>query len=494
MTLTPLITADEAFPAFERLAAGAREELMMSFRIFDPATKLRAPELRERGLDTWADLLTWVVRRGVRLRLIIADFDPLLAQSLHRLAWRSASGFADVIVGDVQILCAPHGQAAGRLWHLAMRARLRKTLSALRASDPTRLTPVQRDILETAPVLRPVTIHQKFALADGTRSIVGGIDINQRRFDTEKHDQSPEETWHDVSMSVEDADFSGALRGHFVDTWNAALICGAPSLAERALPIDMPTRPQAPPDLRLIRTVSAPCPGLTRLGPTPRITDHEKTVLSLIGEAREHIYIETQFLRHKPVADALVAAAARAPDLQLVVVLPPAPERILFDGDDGWDARHAHGLQFRALRRIAAAFGDRAALISPAQPWAAGRDAPALKGGGTVYVHAKVLLIDDAVGLVGSANLNGRSLRWDTEASVLFRRPDTVAALRKRLAEKWLGEDAPGDTAKAATWRQAALANMAKEPGTRTGFVMPFPMESADRFSKRLPFLPDDMF
>ena len=46
MTLTSLITAAEGFPALERLAASAREELVMSFRIFEPKTRLRSPELR----------------------------------------------------------------------------------------------------------------------------------------------------------------------------------------------------------------------------------------------------------------------------------------------------------------------------------------------------------------------------------------------------------------------------------------------------------------
>ncbi len=46
MTLTSLITAAEGFPALERLAASAQEELVMSFRILDPQTRLRTPELK----------------------------------------------------------------------------------------------------------------------------------------------------------------------------------------------------------------------------------------------------------------------------------------------------------------------------------------------------------------------------------------------------------------------------------------------------------------
>ena len=55
--LRPLITASQGFPAMEQLAEEAQETLCMSFRIFDPETRLRGEGARARGLETWADLL-----------------------------------------------------------------------------------------------------------------------------------------------------------------------------------------------------------------------------------------------------------------------------------------------------------------------------------------------------------------------------------------------------------------------------------------------------
>ena len=84
----------------------------------------------------------------------------------------------------------------------------------------------------------------------------------------------------------------------------------------------------------------------------------------------------------------------------------------MFGGAKGWDARHAHALQMRALDDLRDAFGSRVALISPGQREAATEGfSRALGGAGPIYVHAKVTLIDDDFGLVGSANLNGRSMR-----------------------------------------------------------------------------------
>ena len=495
MTLTSLITASEGFPALERLAASAREELVLSFRIFDPRTKLRSPELRERGLETSADLLAMVAKRGVRIRMLLSDFDPIFTSDLHRLAWSSASGFASVLQGDAKVVCAPHGQMAGPLWRVMMRGRIMRMLNELRSDEPTRLTPVQRSLLEGPVPLRPVTIHQKFAVADSARCIIGGLDVNERRYDDFEHDQPAEETWHDVSMQVDDADFAAALRLHFSETWNAALDCGSPCLNGTAERMPTDVRPQTSPDLRLVRTVSSPCPGPLRLAPRASVQEHEKAMIALIGEAQHHIYIETQFLRHRPVVDALVRAGERIADLQLVIILPPAAERVLFNSDVGWDARHGHALQTEAAQRLGKVYGDRLAMISPGQTRPAEEDAADMLDAGPIYVHSKVIVVDDRVGMVGSANLNGRSMRWDTEASVLFRRPEDAKALRERLASKWLGPRLGAQsTVLAKTWRQAALANAAVPPEEREGFALPYPNASGRRFSRFVPVLPADMF
>lgn len=495
MTLTSLITASEGFPALERLAMSARRELVMSFRILDPTTHLHCPEFLDQGLKTWADLLAAVAQKGVRLRLVLADFDPIFAEPLHKLAWRSASSYANGVKGDVQILCAPHGQRAGPVWHWMMRNRIGQKLHDLRDHDPAELTPIQRALVNGPTMLRPVTIHQKFAIADGERCIIGGLDVNDRRWDDFDHDRAPEETWHDVSMQVDDADFAAALRLHFSETWNRALDCGTPAMLGEAERMATDTRPQSPADLRLLRTVSVPHSGLSALAPKPLIADHEKMLIQIIGEARQFIYLETQFLRHRPLVDAMVRAAEREPDLQLIIVLPPAADRVLFDSDIGWDARAAHALQTDAATRLTQAFGARLAMISPARPVAAEAGQAQVLQSGPIYIHSKVAMVDDRVGIVGSANLNGRSMRWDTEASVLFRRPEDARALRERLAEKWLGSTIKGaSTSQARTWRQAALSNAAKAPEDREGFALPYPIATGKKFARKVIGFPADMF
>ncbi|SFD89312.1 PLD-like domain-containing protein [Roseivivax sediminis] len=474
---------------------GAEREVLLSYRVFEPSTALRSPRLRAEGLETWLDLLDRVTARGVSLRLVITDFDPLFASDLHRLSWTAASRFADRVSGDVQILVAPHGQTVGWIWRRALVFKIVEKLKSLKQSPKDRLTPIQRKLLDARPYLRPVSLHQKVAVIDGARTIVGGMDVDERRWDDNLHDRPAEETWHDVSLSGE-GEIAAAARAHFVDTWNAALRDEAASLADHARPMEAPSRPQGRPELRLVRTMSKPRTGPLRFGPKPYLVEHEEETLKAIGTAERLIYLESQFLRHRPISDALCAAARRVPDLQLILLLPPEPERILFGGADSWDARHAHALQTLALNDLQRTYGDRVALLSPGQTRPASEGfSRALGGAGPIYVHAKVTLVDETFGMVGSANLNGRSMRWDTEASILFRDRALAEDLRLRLARKWLGAQlGDNDPALAATWNAAARKNADLEPEARMGFVMPYPLGRARRFSRHLPILPDEMF
>ncbi|MHA6326724.1 phospholipase D family protein [Roseivivax sp. CAU 1753] len=495
MSLTPLISAAEAYPVLERMVAEAEDEVLLSFRVLDPDTRLRDPDLRARGLENWADLIAWVTQQGVTVRLILTDFDALFASPLHRDAWAAASRFADRAEGDLQLLCAPHPQEVGWLWRSVLWMKVAEKLRMLREEPSEKLTPVQRAMLKLRPSLRPVSIHQKCAVVDGKRCLIGGLDVNERRWDDNDHDRPGEETWHDVSMAI-DGPFAGILRSHLVETWNAALAGSAADLGTGARPMTSGTRPQGTSDLRLVRTVSAAHRSPFAFGPRTQHREHEDTLIRAFGAAQRSIYIETQFLRHRPLIDALIKAARRQPDLNLVVLLPVEPERVLYDGDRSLNARHAHALQTLGLSDLAKAYGDRVAFVTPAVRCVAGDDcSESLHRAQPIYVHAKVLLIDDDFGLVGSANLNGRSMRWDTEASVLFRDRDTVAELRDRLAAKWLGDSLQDrDPRDATLWRETAKANVDRAPDDRDGFVLPYPMGRARRFSKYIPLFPADMF
>ncbi|WP_229737404.1 phospholipase D family protein [Primorskyibacter flagellatus] len=493
--VTPLVTAAEMFPALERLILKAEREVLLAFRIFDARALLRSEEAEKLELKTWADLLHHTAARGVAIRLLMSDFDPVFAADLHRAAWRSAGQFATRLNGfpGAEIVCALHDCAPAPLWHRVFSAATRKRLDKLRQTPEEHLTGPQMRALSGDFCLRPVSLHQKFAVIDGTDAIIGGIDVDDRRWDDDDHDKRPEETWHDVSLQVS-GPVTGPIRAHFADCWSRArATCGTVFSAD-ATPVPQLAPTSAGVAPRLLRTLSTHAPGALRFGPKVETREIEQAHLDAFAAAEHSVYIETQFFRHIPLARTLARRAREIPDLNLVLVVPTEPERIIFGRDNGMDARHAQALQIRCLAILRRAFGDRMTVVSPAQPRPAPDGTPMpVAGAGIIYLHSKVTLVDDRIGIVGSANLNGRSLLWDTEAALEIRDPEAVRALRLRLSSKWLA-DAPGDPALAQTWTDAATAAAALPPEKRTTKVLPYPEERNRRFARYVPILPAAMF
>ncbi|WP_163849056.1 phospholipase D family protein [Pseudooceanicola aestuarii] len=495
----PLITASEMFPALERLVLGARSEVLMAFRIFDARASLRSAEARKLGLKTWADLLAHTAGRGVKLRLLMADFDPVFASDLHRAAWASARNFGHRLPDNAEILCALHECKSGALWRRIFWSKIKARIDELSRHDGAHLTPLQHQAVKGKVTLRPVSLHQKFAVADGDHAIIGGIDVDERRYDDADHDRPANETWHDISVEVTGA-VAPDIRRHFADCWNRARRADAASFGGSLTGVDQtaPLRPASEKclDPQLIRTISCHPGSALRLGASPQVTEHEAAHLDAIEGAERLIYIETQFFRHAPIARALARAAQRAPELQLILVMPTEPERVIFNGDDGIDVRHAQSLQLRCLDICRRAFGDRMAVLAPAQPRAAPDHTPLpLQGAEIIYLHSKVTLVDEAMGIIGSANLNGRSMRWDTEASLMFRDAAQIRALRNRLTRYWLRDHADdGDPTRAATWQRIAANAAMLSPERRSTFLLPWPERRNRRFARFLPILPPEMF
>jgi phospholipase D1/2 len=198
-------------------------------------------------------------------------------------------------------------------------------------------------------------------------------------------------------------------------------------------------------------------------------------------------------------ARTLAARGRAAPDLGLICVLPSAPEDVALLHDHSLGQRFGEHLQAKCVAILDRAFGDRATYVAPAQPRGVAPDGTraVLWGAPIVYVHAKVTVVDGRAAVVSSANLNGRSHRWDTEAGVALEDPAQVRSLRDRLMRHWLPEDAGEDFYRAETapgaWRALAEANRDRQPGERAGFVLPYPKGAPRRFGRPVPFLPQDM-
>ncbi len=507
LTVQPLLTASEAYPAFERFFLTAQDRIALGFRIFDPRTRLHSPEGLAIGVD-WFDLIVHTLARGVAIDITLSDFDPIVRPDYHQRAWRclrillaaaEASGHARLLRARVAL----HPSRTGRASSLALWPKshgyLSKTVTRLNTLPPPERT---RALLEmpllkphlaltdtgdvrlrplVLPRLTPVTHHQKVAVADGARLYVGGLDLNDRRFDTPEHDRPASETWHDTQLLIEGpvADAAEAHLASFLDTVRD----GTPP----------------PPQGGLLRTLARRrSKGAGFLAPMPVLSEIATTHEAWALAARRLIYLETQFFRDRQFARTLARAARATPDLGLILILPAAPEDVAFKDNDGMDARYGEFLQAKCVDILRRAFGDRLFMGSPAQPKAAGETGrAAIYGAPIIYLHAKVSIFDDRAAIVSSANLNGRSLRWDTEAGVLLDRPEHVADLMLRCHSHWFGGPAPDefiDPDRAVrAWRAQARANARVAPDSRQGYLLPYTAAPARRFGRNLPGIPEEM-
>jgi phosphatidylserine/phosphatidylglycerophosphate/cardiolipin synthase-like enzyme len=510
------LTAAEAYPALEKLFLGAKTEIWASFLVFDLRTRLRSDAGLKVG-RTWFDLLVHVLKNGVAVHFVISDVDPIARPQMHRDATQSLRMFiaAAEIAGPsarLHIVAARHPAETGAalrmlIWPYIQR-KLRKVANWLNRQPPDKRRAALRDMpgladslrlrrddrvavrLWILPRLYPVTHHQKLAVFDRARLYIGGLDLDERRYDTPEHRRPGEQTWHDLQLTLQGPVVAEAQR--HLEQFRTLVAGGAADHAFR----------------RLLVTISRQRPfNLFHFGPEPMVNQVLNGHTVLAQRAKRLIYLETQYFRDRGFARQLARRARQNPALTMILILPAAPDDVAFDKRQGLDARLGEALQARALRIIRKAFGDRLFVGSPAQQRRAprkktrdmsdadGRDQ--LHGAPLVYVHAKVSLFDDHAAIVSSANLNGRSFYWDTEAGVYLNKPTDVADLRQRVMAHWLPDDAgPAalsiDTA-AATWAALARRNARARPEDRNGFLLPYDFAAAEVFGRTLPLIPDEM-
>lgn len=483
-SLEIFVTAEEAFPAFENLFLAAEMSVHAGFRVFDLDTPLKGKKAREIGA-TWFDLFEHTLSRGVDITLVVSDFDPVIATDYHRKSWESAHRLAAVEAvadhGRLTFRIARHPARAGIVPRTLLRGKVReKFLEA----DPDRHTPGLEDLSEKDLFeLSPVTHHQKLAVFDAKTLYIGGLDLDERRYDTRDHAREAEDTWQDVQVCVEGPVVRAALE--HLETFESAVDgrCAPP-----------------PPSDGFLRTLSARrWPAPFHISPRTVVNELETAHLDAISRARELIYLETQYLRHLPLADAIADAGKDNPDLRLIVVIPAAPEDVAFEGNEGRDAKMGEQLQADAIARIEAVFRDRAVFCSPAQHVEAedtdGRDT--LQASPIIYVHSKVSIFDEAEAIVSSANLNGRSFRWDTEAGVHLTHAAHVRALRDRMVDHWMPT---GLVAEAETltdlydlWRKTVMADFKCAPQNRRSMLLPYNLRAAEDMGEPVSYVPDEL-
>jgi phosphatidylserine/phosphatidylglycerophosphate/cardiolipin synthase-like enzyme len=284
--------------------------------------------------------------------------------------------------------------------------------------------------------------HHKLLVVDDVFAFCGGIDMTGSRWDTRDHkDEEPGRRrptthrpygpWHDATMAVDGAAAAalgelGRLR------WEIAC-------AEQ---LDCPKRGEDPwptalqPDFRQVDIAISRTRGDD--GEHEELREVEALFVDLIRTARKFVYVEQQYFASRVIADAIARRLLEPDPPEFLLVNPRTGE--------GWLDETVMGAAradlYRMLRE--ADHSDRFRIYYPVT-----------QGGEDIYVHAKIIIVDDHVLKVGSANMNNRSMGLDSECDLTI---DSamganrgcriqIEALRSDLMAEHLGVT-PGEVAR----------------------------------------------
>lgn len=386
-----IVDADAYFEAGREAMLKARHRIMLIGWDFDARIRLSTTKRLPGEPETLGEFVLWLVERRPGLEVFLLRWDVGAIRTLFR--------------GSTILL----------LLRWAMHKRIFVRLD------------------KASPI--GASHHHKIVVVDDCLAFCGGIDMTSNRWDTPEHlDANPRRIspgghpyapWHDATTALE-GPAAAALGELARERWQRA---GGAALAPVANGKDC-----WPEHLPCHFTDIAV--GISRTHPTT--SDHapiweiEAAYLDLIASARRNVYADAQYFASRRIAEA-VARRLAEPDGPEIVVINPVSSR-------GWlepiAMDTARARLYTALHQLDP--HDRFRIYHPRT----GRGEP-------IYVHAKILIVDDRVLHVGSSNMNNRSMRLDTECDVTIdsglpgneAAAATIRAIRDALMAEHLNVD-----------------------------------------------------
>jgi phosphatidylserine/phosphatidylglycerophosphate/cardiolipin synthase-like enzyme len=388
--LTFLVDAAAFYSAVAAALQRAQRSVMILGWDFDPRVRLERGDGDSRDL---AELLEAAVRRRRQLRVYILEWDFTL---LYTFGGESRPLFS------------------------RSRIRHRRIQRRVDANHPT-----------------GGSHHQKIVVVDDRLAFVGGLDFRTGRWDTPRHRPhdprrkepggEPYPPFHDVQVAVS-GPVAAALGELTRERWRRA--------TGRRLQPPRTAGDPWPPHLRA--DVEAVMVAVARTEPAlafaPEIREVERLYLDSISAARRWIYLESQYLTSDVIADAIARRLEESNGPEVVVVLPR--------DSSGWlEQGTMDVLRARVLRRLRRGSGSHRLRVYHPVSTDRGETVP-------IYVHSKVMVVDDSLARVGSSNISNRSMGLDTECDLALeaggdpRLERAIAGLRERLLAEHLGTSA----------------------------------------------------
>jgi phosphatidylserine/phosphatidylglycerophosphate/cardiolipin synthase-like enzyme/uncharacterized membrane protein YdjX (TVP38/TMEM64 family) len=266
--------------------------------------------------------------------------------------------------------------------------------------------------------------HQKVVVVDDSVAFCGGFDLCAWRWDTKEHKtQDPRrnnpndelyQPYHDVHvvLSGKAAEDLGDL---CADRWH------------RATGEDLPRRKTSKDDTgwpaRINRDFQNKQVGIALTYSAYKeyqaIYQIEQLYLDIIKSCQKYIYIENQYLSSHTIANALIERLKEQNGPEVIVVLTKEM--------DFFEDITVGLLRDKLLKDLVEA--DRYGRFFAYYPFVKDDSG----NGAQIYVHAKLLITDDRIVIVGSANLSNRSMKVDSEVDLILYNEEPVDEVKNLI-------------------------------------------------------------
>jgi phosphatidylserine/phosphatidylglycerophosphate/cardiolipin synthase-like enzyme len=375
-----IIDADDYFAAARSAMKNAKKSIFLVGWDFDASITLGHPDIDDDGPAAVGDFLLWIGRRTPDLNIRLLLWNPGFLSSWAKIA-------------NIPYLLRWK-------WHPQITVRLDGN--------------------------HPIgsSHHQKILVIDDSVAFCGGIDVTLDRWDTRKHlDDDPNRKrpngqaygpWHDASSYCR-GPAAAALGDLCRMRWTQA---GGEAL--------VPDPPEPGPDRPVARLEGAFHFGavnlaISRTAPAyqdrERILEIERLYVDMILAARKAVYAESQYFASRVIAQAIAKRLAEEDGPEFVLINPVKADNWL--GSLAMDTARARLRE--SLRRHD--LHGRFRIYHPVTA-----------AGVPIYVHSKLMIVDDRAIRVGSSNFNNRSMRFDNECDVAFETGGDDDASRRLIA------------------------------------------------------------
>ena len=322
--------------------------------------------------------------------------------------------------------------------------------------------------------------HQKIVVVDDAVAFVGGIDLTKSRWDTAEHRaKDPRRAdplgrsyppRHDVQIAV-DGPAAAALGDLARERWYRAT---GHRLKVPARKHKDPWPPDLYADMENVRV------GIARTEAAhekrKEIREVESLYCDAIGAASRYIYMENQYFTSVKIADALAARLQEEDGPEVVLVLPRRCP--------GWLEESTMGaLRSRLLKRLKELdLYERMRVYYPTVPEL---------GEEHIILHAKLMVVDDRLVRVGSANMSNRSMWLDSECDLAIEAlgeegtEKAIGNFRNRLLAEHLGVSVDAVADRLST--RQSLIETVDELGNSQRTLLPIEVEESEWGEKVLP-------